>query len=381
MDLTKICSPAKFYLLISLVSLFIYVSFFNKIYKQRYHVLIHIFSIFLWTYLLNLLCNIKHGITISWILVLTPLIFAVMIITFILHYEELDDLYSKESIEGYCNDNTKEFRYYCLKPSMDEYCPGFNQMLDSGSEGDIDDSVIEDFYRSCKSTPEGDSFCDVKQECMVPYIPDVSEYSEIDIPDCNSPNIINEQSNEYNLFKNEICRHTDINICDTIDYCSLKNTNSCVLDLDSITGDESFECNIQDIPLHYTYLHPSVTFDDLSLTRELTSMSCNSTELSTGYLSETMPSADNTNNEDQWNEGLSCDNSIGYYGVANAFCFEENENFLYTGCIHKDTMNNLKRYDQNYLSLVCNELNEAYPDKTIYKSNIGEEPKCIIQIN
>ena len=142
--------------------------------------------------------------------------------------------------------------------------------------------------------------------------------------------------------------------------------------MDSITGDESFDCNIQDIPLHYTYLHPSVTFDDLSLTRELTSMSCNSTELSTGYLSETMPSADNTNNEDQWNEGLSCDNSMGYYGVANAFCFEENENFLYTGFIHKDTMNNLKRYDQNYLSLVCNELNKAYPDKTIYKSNIGE---------
>ena len=100
MNLTKICTPATFYLLISLISLFIYVSCFRKIYTQRYHIIIHILAIFIWSYILNIICDINYGITISWILVLTPIILAFMIVSQV-QYDDLN--------EGYCNDTTKEF--------------------------------------------------------------------------------------------------------------------------------------------------------------------------------------------------------------------------------------------------------------------------------
>jgi hypothetical protein len=282
--------------------------------------------------------------------------------------------------EGYCNDTTKEFRYQCLKPNMEESCPGFTQILDSGSYGGIDDTLIENFYKSCKSSAQDGSFCQVNQSCMSPYTPELTEYDEIDIPSCAAPNNLNIPSSNLNLFKNEICRDADLSICDSIDYCILKNSDTCVLDLDSITSDESFDCNIQELPLHYGYLHPSTSFNDLTIDRNLTNMSCISSDISDGYLSSIEPAQDNTNNENQWQVGLSCDNNNGYYGVANAYCIEGNDNFIYSGCIHKDSINNLKRYDQHYLNIICNELNDAYPDMTIYKSDI-DQPKCIVQIN
>ena len=66
----KLCLPAIVYLIIGIIST-LYITFVNKI--QITNLLFTLLFIFIWTFLLNLICNSGYTI-ISWILVLFPFI-------------------------------------------------------------------------------------------------------------------------------------------------------------------------------------------------------------------------------------------------------------------------------------------------------------------
>ena len=66
----KLCAPALVYLALSVIGLFIGAKMFT---------LIHIIGILLWTFILNFLCS-KGYTTLSWILVLLPIIFMFIVI-------------------------------------------------------------------------------------------------------------------------------------------------------------------------------------------------------------------------------------------------------------------------------------------------------------
>jgi hypothetical protein len=75
----KLCTPALIYLVLSVIALFLGAKMFT---------IMHIIGILLWTFILNYLCSIGYT-TISWILVLLPLIFmffvAFSMTTIVLH--------------------------------------------------------------------------------------------------------------------------------------------------------------------------------------------------------------------------------------------------------------------------------------------------------
>jgi hypothetical protein len=64
MATTRLCTPAIVYLVLSIVALFVGAKVFT---------IIHVLGIILWTFILNYLCSIGLT-TISWILVLLPII-------------------------------------------------------------------------------------------------------------------------------------------------------------------------------------------------------------------------------------------------------------------------------------------------------------------
>lgn len=66
----KLCAPALVYLVLSVIGLFIGAHMFT---------IIHVLSILLWTFILNYICSIGYT-TLSWILVLLPIIIMVGVI-------------------------------------------------------------------------------------------------------------------------------------------------------------------------------------------------------------------------------------------------------------------------------------------------------------
>jgi len=66
----NICAPALVYLILSVIGLFIGAKMFT---------VIHVIGILLWTFILNFLCS-KGYKTLSWILVLLPIIFMFFVI-------------------------------------------------------------------------------------------------------------------------------------------------------------------------------------------------------------------------------------------------------------------------------------------------------------
>ena len=76
-----ICNPALVYLIMSIISIFgyIYMDYASiENYPASYIVMMSIFAL-LWTWLLNYLCSSGYE-TVSWILVLIPIVFMVIII-------------------------------------------------------------------------------------------------------------------------------------------------------------------------------------------------------------------------------------------------------------------------------------------------------------
>lgn len=73
----KLCAPSKLYLILSTIIIFITLTFRIEIGV----ILVKILFIILWTYVLDFICK-KGYTTVSWILVLLPHIFMILLFAF-----------------------------------------------------------------------------------------------------------------------------------------------------------------------------------------------------------------------------------------------------------------------------------------------------------
>tara|TARA_Y100000389_G_scaffold23233_1_gene19818 strand:- start:3905 stop:4324 length:420 start_codon:yes stop_codon:yes gene_type:complete len=89
----KLCGPAKFYLVLSLISLSFYliqmVESKNKM-NTLMGLSIQSLVVLVWTYILNWVCSLKYGNKIAWFLVFLPLL--LLITMMILMYHMIDTL-------------------------------------------------------------------------------------------------------------------------------------------------------------------------------------------------------------------------------------------------------------------------------------------------
>jgi len=89
----KLCTPAQFYLVMSLVSLVIY--FVNMMeHKDKMvtvpGIVIQSVVVLIWTCVLNWICKMKYGVKISWFLVFLPLL--LLIILLVVFYHMIDTM-------------------------------------------------------------------------------------------------------------------------------------------------------------------------------------------------------------------------------------------------------------------------------------------------
>jgi hypothetical protein len=82
-DLAKYCGPAKFYLLLSFVSVVIYGVHLMGKGRKKYALKelgSHVVLMIIWTVVLNKVCSLfKHGEKISWVLVFLPVLFFILL--------------------------------------------------------------------------------------------------------------------------------------------------------------------------------------------------------------------------------------------------------------------------------------------------------------
>ena len=103
---TNLCTPAKFYLIISLIAVVFYV---NDLYNKRnklksIDLITNILMIILWTYVLNWICGKKYGESIAWLLIFLPLIMMILLVILFIIFinkteinkDELDELLEKD---------------------------------------------------------------------------------------------------------------------------------------------------------------------------------------------------------------------------------------------------------------------------------------------
>ena len=84
----KLCDPSQFYLVLSLVSLIVYLlNMFDHDDKANtvIGIVIQFVVVLVWTCVLNWVCSFKHGSKISWFLVFLPLIMTIGLLLVIYH--------------------------------------------------------------------------------------------------------------------------------------------------------------------------------------------------------------------------------------------------------------------------------------------------------
>lgn len=89
----KLCDPAKLYVLLSLVSVVVYIVHFVGQSKKTHSIKglgLQVLLMFIWTAILNKVCSFKYGEKISWVLVFLPVIF--MIVLMVLAFKMVDEL-------------------------------------------------------------------------------------------------------------------------------------------------------------------------------------------------------------------------------------------------------------------------------------------------
>ena len=74
---SKLCSPAKFYLVLSLFSVILYAGTALKTgqLKSTKNFIKHFILMIVWTYILNWVCSFKYGEKISWFILFLPVLF------------------------------------------------------------------------------------------------------------------------------------------------------------------------------------------------------------------------------------------------------------------------------------------------------------------
>ena len=98
----KLCDPAKFYVMLSFVSVIVYIVHLMRKKRRKYPLKelgIHIIILFIWTMILNKVCSFKYGIKISWILVFLPMIFLIIMMILILSFMDELDISKREVLK------------------------------------------------------------------------------------------------------------------------------------------------------------------------------------------------------------------------------------------------------------------------------------------
>ena len=114
----KLCSPAQFYLVLSLFSLVIYLvnmlEHKNKM-NTASGLIVQTIVVILWTCILNWVCSFKNGSNIAWFLVFLPLLLVLVLLLVMYHFidtmdlskEDLKELIqqsNEDQIEGFCDE-------------------------------------------------------------------------------------------------------------------------------------------------------------------------------------------------------------------------------------------------------------------------------------
>jgi hypothetical protein len=84
----KLCGPAQFYLVLSLISLILYLVQMLQSRNKMNTVtglMIQTFVVVVWTYILNWVCCLKYGNKIAWFLVFLPLILLITMMIVLYH--------------------------------------------------------------------------------------------------------------------------------------------------------------------------------------------------------------------------------------------------------------------------------------------------------
>lgn len=94
-EFNKLCDPAKFYLLISLASVVVYIVHLMGKDRNKYsykQLGIHVVLMILWTLILNKVCSFKYGVKISWLLVFLPILLLIVLMFFVIKMMDKLDL-------------------------------------------------------------------------------------------------------------------------------------------------------------------------------------------------------------------------------------------------------------------------------------------------
>ena len=106
-EFNKLCAPAKFYLVMSFIGFLLYVINLPRDISMLSNVesmVIHIIFMLAWTGLLNWICGLKYGTTISWFIVFIPFLLMTLVVAILLLMFGLDPSTGKLKIE----DNDEE---------------------------------------------------------------------------------------------------------------------------------------------------------------------------------------------------------------------------------------------------------------------------------
>lgn len=94
-EFNKLCDPAKFYLIISLASVVVYIIHLMGKDRKKYsyqQLAIHVVLMVVWTLILNKVCSFKYGVKISWLLVFLPILLLIVLMFFVFKMMDKLDL-------------------------------------------------------------------------------------------------------------------------------------------------------------------------------------------------------------------------------------------------------------------------------------------------
>ena len=109
-EFNKLCDPAKFYLIISLASVVVYIIHLMGKDRNKYsygQLAIHVVLMVVWTLILNKVCSFKYGVKISWLLVFLPILFLIVLMIFVVKMMDKLDL-TKHDLHKMIKDANKE---------------------------------------------------------------------------------------------------------------------------------------------------------------------------------------------------------------------------------------------------------------------------------
>ena len=116
---SKLCGPAQFYLVLSLVSLVIYMMNMLE-YKHKMNtmagIIIQGIIVLVWTCVLNWVCSLKYGTKVAWLLIFLPMLLIMGLLFVMYHFVDEMDLskgdiqdiirqaQQEDEVEGFCDD-------------------------------------------------------------------------------------------------------------------------------------------------------------------------------------------------------------------------------------------------------------------------------------